>query len=280
VLPLKRPDQRRWITPEPLNVAPQLIGLALATPPRRAVAMAVDMALVGLLSGVSGFWLLGGLVAVVLQLRSQRGTATRKRVVVGWLVAGLIGLLALQEAGEQWDQRARRAAVSADADEAVPAATPAASGVLAVAALAAVSAPPTLSDAERIEQLEEQLAQARKPKSSTQRWRDQLSGWVDEIGLGLGWGIVYFSLLPALWGGQTVGKKLLRLRVVELTGKPLTVMRCLKRYGGYAAGLATGGIGFAQLLWDPNRQALHDKAAHTAVIDLRAPPVAPVSDRN
>ena len=50
----------------------------------------------------------------------------------------------------------------------------------------------------------------------------------------------------------------------------MTVMRCLKRYGGYAAGMATGGLGFAQLLWDPNRQALQDKAAHTAVLDLRA----------
>jgi hypothetical protein len=48
-----------------------------------------------------------------------------------------------------------------------------------------------------------------------------------------------------------------------------------KRYGGYAAGLATGGLGFMQVLWDPNRQALHDKAAHTAVIDLRAPPRLP-----
>ena len=34
--------------------------------------------------------------------------------------------------------------------------------------------------------------------------------------------------------------------------------------------MATGGLGFAQLLWDPNRQALQDKAAHTAVLDLRA----------
>lgn len=99
--------------------------------------------------------------------------------------------------------------------------------------------------------------------------REHLSRFLDDLGAGLGWGIVYFSLLPAWWGGQTVGKKLLRLRVVELTGKPMTVLRSLKRYGGYAAGLATGGLGFLQVLWDPNRQGLHDKAAHTAVVDLR-----------
>lgn len=273
MLSFKSPDLRRWITPEPLNVAPQLIGLALATPARRAMAMTVDMAVVGLLSGVSGFWLLGGLVAVVLQLRSQRGTATGTRVVVGWLVAGLFGLLVLQEARDQWDQRAHRAAVSANVAGPAPAAQAAASGVAVAAASAAGSTAPLLSDAERIEQLEEQLAHARQPK--TQRWGERLGGWIDEIGLGLGWGTVYFSLLPALWGGQTVGKKLLRLRVVEITGKPMTVMRCLKRYGGYAAGVATGGIGFAQLLWDPNRQALHDKAAQTVVIDLRAPRLLP-----
>ena len=68
-----------------------------------------------------------------------------------------------------------------------------------------------------------------------------------------------------------MGKRLLGLRIVELSGKPLTALRCLKRYGGYAAGLATGGIGLAQLLWDPNRQALQDRTAHTVVIDLRQP---------
>ena len=126
-----------------------------------------------------------------------------------------------------------------------------------------------MSDVQRIAQLEAELAQARQPRPTG--WRAQLGRFVDDIGLGLGWGIVYFSLLPAWWGGQTVGKKLLRLRVVELTGKPMTVMRSLRRYGGYAAGMATGGLGFMQMLWDPNRQAIQDRTAHTAVIDLRAP---------
>jgi hypothetical protein len=124
-----------------------------------------------------------------------------------------------------------------------------------------------LSDRLRIATLEAQLAEARKPKTL----RQHVSRWMDDIGAGFGWGIVYFSLLPAWWGGQTVGKKLFGLQVVELTGKPMTVMRCLKRYGGYAAGMATGGLGFAQLLWDANRQALQDKAAHTVVVDMRAP---------
>jgi hypothetical protein len=188
-------------------------------------------------------------------LRSQRGERTPMRTLLGWLVAALLALLALQALVQGWN----------DAPDPAP---PAA----AVKALAAAPDPaasaPVLSDAERIEELQAELAEARRPRPLS--LRDELDRVLDAAGASFGWGIVYFSLLPAWWGGQTVGKKLFGLRVVELTGKPMTVMRCLKRYGGYAAGLATGGLGFVQLMWDPNRQALQDKAAHTVVIDLRA----------
>jgi len=115
----------------------------------------------------------------------------------------------------------------------------------------------------RISLLQHQLAQARKPKPFNPGQR--ILSWADEVGLGLGWAIVYFAVLPVWSKGQTVGKRLLGLRVVELSGKPITAMRAFKRYGGYAAGM----FGFAQVLWDPNRQAIQDKTAHTVVIDLR-----------
>ena len=35
-------------------------------------------------------------------------------------------------------------------------------------------------------------------------------------------------------------------------------------------------IGFTQLLWDPNRQAIQDRTAHTVVVDLRAARREPV----
>jgi uncharacterized RDD family membrane protein YckC len=156
------------LQPEPLGVAPALIGRPLGTPTRRAAAMGIDLLLVALLSGSSRLWLVAGLVVLLAQLLTTRGGVPRR-------------------------------------------------------------AQPVL-------------------------------GWV---------GALIVLLLVAWWRGQTVGKKLLKLRVLELNGAPMTVLRCLKRYGGYAAGMATGGIGFAQVLWDPNRQALHDKAAHTAVFDER-----------
>ncbi len=300
-------DAQRWISPEPLNLAPELVGAPLAAPVRRALAMALDLLVVALLTGVSGLWLWLGLGLVLLQLRArQRSAPPGRRAIVGWVGAALVLLLAVQEAQQRWEdwrhpEAAAKAAATEDAADLAEAAEalravelPAPTPAVAVRALAyaasaasaaadaasarqAASAPP-VDLARRVRQLEAELVEARKPQKL--HLKDRLLGFLDEIGAGLGWGIVYFSLLPAWWGGQTVGKKLLRLRVVELTGKPMTVMRNLKRYGGYAAGLATGGIGFLQILWDPNRQGLHDKAAHTAVVDLRVParPVAAVGD--
>lgn len=263
---------RRHLTPEPLNVAPGLIGQPLASPRHRAMAMGVDLLVVALLSGANGLWLAAGLAGVVVQLRSRRGDGLRWRAVVGWALVVLFVSLALQGFWRSWHSpRAASGTPPAtaqasidDDDEPVAAA--------ATSAAAAASDP-----ARRIAELEAQLAEAKKPQPwSLQRELRRLGR---SLGATFGWGIVYFSLLPAFWNGQTLGKRLLRLKVVELAGQPMTVMRCLRRYGGYAAGMATGGLGFAQALWDVNRQAIQDRAAHTVVLDLREPPApTPAAD--
>jgi hypothetical protein len=334
-------EQRR-VAPEALNVSPALAGLPLARPLRRGLAMSLDLLLVSLLSGVSGLWLWVGLGAVLVQLRSKLGATAagmlHKRRWLGWGLAGLLGILAINEAVDQWttrsdpvtaaatakaaiqeaareaEQEAKEAAAEARADAASAQADADAARKVAVVAQAAASAAEAMgmkmqggvtvrTDAQaaaeqsaseaaapvvlsasaaaaaatqaqtakaRIAELESQLTEAKKPKPF--RLRDEMKRVFAGIGLQFGWGIVYFSLLPAWWGGQTVGKKVFGLRVVEITGKPMTVMRCLKRYGGYAAGMATGGLGFTQMLWDPNRQGIQDKAAHTVVLDLRSGP--------
>jgi hypothetical protein len=305
-------DRHRWVQPEALNVAPQWVGAPLARPSRRALALGLDLLVVALLSGVGGLWLVAGLALVVLQLRSRRGAgvaddgpenlaaantpraATRapRLAWAGWAAAALLIVLAASEAQQRWDQwRHPEAAALASAeeqakeeardevkDEVKDGAADQAEALAAAGAASAASAPASAAaapnpDKLRIALLEAELKEARRHKPLS--WREQWSRLWDDLASGLGWGIVYFSLLPAWWGGQTVGKKLFGLRVVELTGKPMTVMRSLKRYGGYAAGMATGGLGFAQVLWDVNRQALQDKAAHTVVIDLRAKPARP-----
>jgi uncharacterized RDD family membrane protein YckC len=244
--------------------------------------MAVDLVCVALLADVEGPWLIVALGLVALLLARRKLSAGR--AWAGWV---FVALLALLLAGQAWEHftspRTVKATVAAaltaaadddaedEADQAPGAATlpPAADSDAASAALPASAAAAAQRDARRIAALEAEVRRLRQPKAWP--WSKQLRRALDEIGLSLGWGIVYFSLLPAWWNGQTVGKRWFKLRTVELTGRPLTVMRSLRRYGGYAAGMATGGLGFLQALWDVNRQAIQDRVAHTVVVDLREP---------
>lgn len=258
-----RVDVRDWVTPEDLNVDPALLGRALARPARRAGAIAIDLVAIAALSSLASGWLLlaAGLALLVHAVAHWRGVALGR---LAWAaIAGVLvtaALLAPRPAPRPGPaDPGLEQKVEALAEAITAAATGASAPAAAHADLAALSA--------RIERLEAELAQARK--SAAQKLRDDLDRWLDEAGISFGWALVYFSLLPAWWNGQTLGKRLLGLRVVELTGKPLGVLACLKRYGGYAAGMATGGLGFLQILWDPNRQALQDKTAHTLVLDLR-----------
>ena len=95
------------------------------------------------------------------------------------------------------------------------------------------------------------------------RW---FSDRIDSLGFGLGWWTMYFTILMPWMHGQTPGKRALGIRVVRLDGKPVSWWHAFERAGGYAAGLATGTLGFAQIYWDPNRQGIHDKVAGTVVI--------------
>lgn len=88
----------------------------------------------------------------------------------------------------------------------------------------------------------------------------------DELGFGFGWAAIYMTLVMSWWNGQTVGKRLLGVRVVRLDGEPITWWVAFERTGGYAAGLFTGLLGFAQVWWDANRQAIHDRVVGTVVV--------------
>jgi uncharacterized RDD family membrane protein YckC len=95
-------------------------------------------------------------------------------------------------------------------------------------------------------------------------------GWlrrfVDELGFGFGWASLYLTVILSWWKGQTVGKRILGLRVLRLDGEPITWWVAFERAGGYAAGFATGLLGFAQVYWDANRQAIHDRIVGTVVV--------------
>ena len=93
--------------------------------------------------------------------------------------------------------------------------------------------------------------------------------WFGFMGLSMGWIGLYFIASVAYFRGQTLGKRLLQIRIVRLNNKPVGLFFSFERFGGYAAGLATGLLGFFQIFWDANRQAIHDKIASTVVIDTR-----------
>ena len=106
----------------------------------------------------------------------------------------------------------------------------------------------------------------KRPVYSIIEW---FKGLIEDLGLGFGWAAFYFTVFTAVWHGQTPGKKALGIRVLQLDGTPLSMWDSFGRYGGYGAGLATGLLGFLQVFWNPNRQAIQDQISATVVIDDR-----------
>lgn len=100
-------------------------------------------------------------------------------------------------------------------------------------------------------------------------------GMLNDLGFGFGWAAFYFTLFTAWFDGQTLGKKIMRVRVISLGGGKLSLWDAFGRYGGYGAGFATGLLGFLQIFWDANRQAIQDKISATVVIDLSKPRMNP-----
>jgi len=105
--------------------------------------------------------------------------------------------------------------------------------------------------------------EASQPEAGLISWGKAI---LSDLGIGFGWAAVYFSVFPVLWRGQTPGKKLMNIRVLALNGNYMNLWDAFGRYGGYGAGFATGLLGFLQIYWDPNRQAIHDKISSTVVI--------------
>lgn len=106
---------------------------------------------------------------------------------------------------------------------------------------------------------------ARSEASSPMQW---IMGVIDDLGLGFGFAAIYFTCFTAWFNGQTLGKMLFNTRVLQLSNEPMGLWDAFGRYGGYGAGLATGLLGFFQIYWDANRQAIQDKISATVVVDL------------
>ncbi|WP_027670708.1 RDD family protein [Rheinheimera baltica] len=101
---------------------------------------------------------------------------------------------------------------------------------------------------------------------SVMKWAQ---GILADLGISFGWAVAYLTVFTSWNNGQTPGKKLLGIKVVQLDNKPLSLWGAFGRQGGYSAGLATGLLGFFQIYWDPNRQAIQDKLADTLVLRIK-----------
>jgi uncharacterized RDD family membrane protein YckC len=80
--------------------------------------------------------------------------------------------------------------------------------------------------------------------------------------------VLYFALSFYFWKGKTVGKSILRLRVLSLYHERLGLWHCIERSLGYFASALEFGFGYIQAFWNPNRMTLHDKIGETIVVDL------------
>jgi uncharacterized RDD family membrane protein YckC len=85
--------------------------------------------------------------------------------------------------------------------------------------------------------------------------------------------LLYLALFTAL-GGETPGKQLLGLRVIDRWGQAPSAGRSVVRAGLAVGSGALALMGFFLVLFDRRRQALHDKLAGTFVVLRRSIVVA------
>lgn len=68
--------------------------------------------------------------------------------------------------------------------------------------------------------------------------------------------------------GQTPGKKLCKIRVVNADGSQVTYGKATGRFFGYILSSLICGIGYLMAAWDDEKRALHDRVCDTRVIKV------------
>nr|WP_241242434.1 RDD family protein [Thalassotalea sp. G2M2-11] len=259
---LTKEETKKILTPFAFEIDKSLFGLPLAVPWKRAVAISVDFMLIALLAEAPGELLAFVVALTFFRLGSKKrleklgkpyGIRRRMLRYLGGVMLFVILVDFLSEVNFELstpiaDTSGGKPELIIDNSKQVK----------------VITEHLPLLDEQKQKQ-EQEHAQASSSYYKGVQW---LKGIIDDLGLSFGWAAFYFSVLTAVWNGQTPGKKLMKIRVVQLDGTPLSVWDSFGRYGGYGAGLATGLLGFLQIYWDPNRQAIHDKISATVVTDL------------
>lgn len=82
----------------------------------------------------------------------------------------------------------------------------------------------------------------------------------------IAWFVFYFGLSTYLGNGQTIGKRLLKIRVISLVHTRMSLWHSIERALGYGASILEFGFGFIQYFIHPNRRTVHDRIAETIVV--------------
>ena len=90
----------------------------------------------------------------------------------------------------------------------------------------------------------------------------------------------YFGLFPATPLQGTPGKRSCSIRITDVHGNRLTVVRSVARFVASVPSIGFFGVGFLPAAWTRRRQALHDLIAGTLVVTINgkvegdAPPLS------
>jgi uncharacterized RDD family membrane protein YckC len=231
-------DPRTHITHESFGVAPELIGLPLASPWRRAAGILADLLPVAILANAGLFVFLAFTSFVVVwRALSGLGGSSILRRGAAWpirFIGAVVAFVIVLQIGGVFDSPGRGGGPPDDIGNVVV------QGMME----------PDDRDEDR---------------GGIMRF---VASALDDLGIGFGWGALYFTTFTVIGRGQTPGKRLVGIRVIRLDGRPVGWWLSFERFGSYFASFSTGLLGFAQIFWDRNRQALHDKAVETVVIRM------------
>lgn len=81
---------------------------------------------------------------------------------------------------------------------------------------------------------------------------------------------VAFVFFGWFWthGGQTLGMRTWRIRVVTLDGTPVTWRRAAARFAVALLSVGLFGLGYVWILFEPRKRSWHDLAAGTRVVKV------------
>lgn len=84
--------------------------------------------------------------------------------------------------------------------------------------------------------------------------------------------VIYFTYFWVNKNGQTLGSKLLAIKVIREDSQPIGFSTAIIRWLGYILSSLPIFLGFLWVLWDSKKQGWHDKIAKTLVVNTGEKP--------